>query len=134
MPLQWTPALAVGIEQIDAQHQELFRRAARLLDALKAGRLEELRATIEFLHEYAVEHFGLEEAWMRDVQYPAYVQHKTEHDRFIADLLDLAERLERQGPTTFTALEVNAWLTEWLRRHVSGTDREMGRFLARRTA
>ncbi|BDG05340.1 bacteriohemerythrin [Anaeromyxobacter oryzae] len=134
MPLQWTPALAVGIDEIDAQHQELFRRAARLLEALKQGRPEELREVIEFLHAYAVEHFGLEEAWMRDVQYPGYVRHKAEHDRFITDLLALAERQQQRLPSAFTALEVNAWLGEWLRRHVSGTDRELGRYLARRTA
>lgn len=134
MPLQWTPALAVGIDEIDTQHQELFRRAARLLEALKAGRPEELGGLLDFLHAYAVEHFGAEEEWMRDVRYPGYVRHKAEHDRFIADLLATAEEHARTGPSAFTALRMNSWLADWLRQHVSGTDRELGRYLSRRTA
>src|SRR5690242_236110 len=102
MPIQWTPALAVGIDEIDGQHQELFRRAARLLDAIRAGRHpDELSELIRFLHAYAVEHFGLEEGWMRDVSYPGYLRHKAEHDRFISDLLALAEEHAQKGSTAF---------------------------------
>ena len=35
--LQWTPALSVGVPDIDAQHRELFRRGERLITALRAG-------------------------------------------------------------------------------------------------
>jgi len=134
MLLQWTSALSVGIEEIDAQHQELFRRAAGLVAGLHKGEPEEIGGLIEFLHEYAVVHFGAEEASMRASSFPGYVRHKAEHDRFIGDLVDLAEEHDRRGSGPFLSMQVSHWLVRWLKEHVSGTDAEMARFLARRSA
>ena len=134
MKLEWTPALSVGIEEIDAQHRELFRRAARLLDGLHAGDPGEIGELVDYLHRYAVTHFGAEEAAMREAHYPGYARHKAEHDRFIGDLLALAAEQEQKGGGAFLALQVDRWLREWLREHVSGTDAELARFLSRRSA
>ena len=132
--LEWTQALSVGVEEIDAQHRELFRRAARLLDGIRKGEPEELGGLVDFLYEYAVEHFGAEEEQMRRTRFPGYLRHKAEHDRFISDLLALAGEHERKGAGAFMALKVNQWLAEWLREHVSGTDTELGKFLLKRSA
>jgi hemerythrin len=134
MALQWTPALSVGIAELDAQHRELFRRAARFLDGVEAGAPEELSGLLGFLHEYALTHFGLEESWMRDAHFPGYVRHKAEHDRFIGDLMLLAREAEARETTAFAALRVNGWLAAWLTEHVAVTDAELGRFLASWTA
>jgi hemerythrin len=134
MPLTWTQALSVGVEEIDAQHQELFRRAAQLLEGLRKGEPEEIGGLLEFLHAYAVTHFGAEEARMRSSRFPGYLRHKAEHDRFIGDMLALSSELERRGPGAFLALKLNHWLVQWLKEHVSKTDAELGRHLARRTA
>lgn len=133
MPLEWSPALSVGIEEIDGQHRELFRRAGRLLDAVREGHAAEIGELVQYLHEYAVTHFGAEEAAMREARYQGYVRHKTEHDRFIADLLDIPEERDDRGDA-FVAPWLDRWLAAWLRSHVSGTDAEFGRFLARRRA
>ncbi len=130
--LEWTQALSVGVEEIDAQHRELFRRAARLVDGIQGGEPEELGALVEFLHRYAVEHFGAEEEHMRRARYPGYARHKAEHDRFVSDLLALAREAERSGAGAFLSLKASHWLTQWLRQHVSGTDAELGRFLRTR--
>lgn len=134
MTLRWTQALSVGVDEIDDQHRELFRRAARLLEGLKKGEPEEIGALIDFLYEYAVTHFGAEEDFMRKARYPGYVRHKAEHDRFISDLLELAAEHDRRGAGAFMALKVNHWLVQWLKDHVSGTDAELGKYLSRRTA
>ncbi len=132
--LEWTPALSVGVEEIDAQHRELFRRAARLLDGIQRGEPEELGELVEFLYQYAVEHFGAEEEHMRRTRFPGYLRHKAEHDRFASDLLALAREHERKGAGAFMSLKASHWLTQWLRNHVSGTDTELGEFLVKRSA
>jgi hemerythrin len=71
---------------------------------------------------------------MRAQGFPGYHRHKAEHDRFIADLLVLAEELDDRGPTAFLSVKTSAWLSDWLRAHVSGTDAEMARFLRGRRA
>jgi hemerythrin len=133
MAIHWTPALSVGIDEIDEQHRELFARAARFAGAAREGRsAAEVGELLDFLHAYAVWHFGLEEAWMRETGYGGYLAHKAEHDAFAEDLLDLAEEHERSGPGIFLARRVEQWLAAWLERHVSATDAELGRFLGRR--
>jgi hemerythrin len=134
MKLEWTSALSVGHEEIDGQHRELFRRAAQVLEGIHRGEPEELGALVDFLHQYAVVHFGAEEALMRKARYPGYLRHKAEHDRFIADLLALSEEHDRCGGGAFMSVRASHWLTEWLKSHVSATDAELGRFLARRSA
>jgi hemerythrin len=129
MPLEWTPALSVGIEEIDDQHRELFRRAARLLDGIRRGDPEEIDELVDYLHRYAVSHFGAEEAAMRSSRYPGYARHKAEHDRFIADLLELSVENEEAGGV-FVAVKIDHWLSGWLRDHVSRIDTELGKFLA----
>ncbi len=133
MALEWTQALSVGNEEIDAQHRELFRRAARLLAGLHRGEPEEIGGLVDFLHEYAVVHFGMEEDLMREAGYPGYARHKAEHDRFVSDLLAFSAERDRDGSGAFMAVKASHWLTEWLRSHVSGTDAELGRFLAARS-
>jgi hemerythrin len=133
MSLEWSPALAVGIEEIDAQHRELFRRAAQLIDGVRRGDPDEVEELVEYLHRYAVNHFGAEEATMRDARYPGYTRHKAQHDRFIEDLLDLAEEHDERGAAA-VAQKLDEWLSGWLREHVSRTDTELGRYLAKRSA
>lgn len=133
MKLEWTQALSVGVEEIDAQHRELFRRAATLLEGIHRGEPEELGALLDFLHRYAVEHFGAEEEHMRASAFPGYARHKAEHDRFASDLLALARDHERSGAGAFVSLRASHWLSTWLKEHVSGTDAELGKFLVKRT-
>lgn len=128
MPLEWTPALSVGIEEIDDQHRELFRRAGRLVEGIRRGDPEEIDELVEYLHRYAVSHFGAEEAAMRGVRYPAYARHKAEHDQFIADLLELSVENDEAGGA-FVAVKIDHWLSGWLRDHVSRVDTELGEYL-----
>jgi hemerythrin len=132
MALEWTQALSVGLEEIDAQHRELFHRARKLLEGLRAGESAQVGPLFDFLHEYVIVHFGAEEAAMREARYPGYHRHKAEHDRFIADLLALADERERRGPGAFLAVQASAWLEDWLEAHLAGTDAEMAHFLRRR--
>jgi hemerythrin len=132
MTIEWTKALSTGVEEIDAQHRELFKRAGRLVAGLGAGEKEDVGALLGYLHQYAVSHFGAEEAQMRGARFPGYVRHKAEHDRFIEDLLDLTGEYEKKGKRALVALKASGWLSAWLREHVSGTDAELGKFLLRR--
>ncbi|HET7827045.1 MAG TPA: bacteriohemerythrin [Anaeromyxobacter sp.] len=133
MSFEWTEDLATGVDVIDEQHRELFRRTARLLDGLKKGEPEQIDGLVRFLYEYVVMHFGTEEQLMRSSGYRGYARHKAEHDRFVSELIAFSGDREHMGSGAFMALKLNHWLAQWLKEHVSGTDAELGRHLARRT-
>jgi hemerythrin len=132
MELQWTTSLSVGIAEIDAQHQELFRRAERLIVALRGGDRSEVGPLVSYLTDYVVEHFEAEEKEMRATFYPEYEAHKAAHDRFRADFAAMARDFERKGPTALVALTLHNWLSDWLRKHIGVVDLELGKFLVRR--
>ncbi len=134
MRLCWTPAVATGHPEVDAQHQELYARAAKLLDAILGGDRDEVARLLEFLGAYVVDHFGVEERWMVRARYPGYSSHKAEHDGFIQEYLRHSVELERSGPSALLAMRVNNWLAPWLEAHIAGTDMALVRFLARKSA
>ena len=130
--IQWTTDLAVGIEEIDAQHQELFRRADRFISGLAEPSRQDVGILLSYLRLYCVTHFGAEESWMREVSYPGYDKHKAEHDAFIEHILELTREHEKRGAPGIEPLRVGTWLERWLGDHVSGTDKAFASFLLAR--
>ncbi|BDG03900.1 bacteriohemerythrin [Anaeromyxobacter oryzae] len=132
--IAWTPALAVGIEEIDAQHQELFRRADRFVASLDASSRQDVGIVLSYLRLYCVTHFGAEEAWMREAGYPDYEAHKAEHDGFVEELLEMSAEHERRKGPGLQPMRVGGFIRSWLENHVSGTDRKLARFLLAQSA
>lgn len=126
--IQWTQDLATGIERIDEQHRELYARIDALHDAMRAGRLEEVPAVLEYLGRYATEHFATEEAHMAAEGYPGLELHRAAHLAFVAEF-------ERQRAACQASrharpvVELSGWLADWLRDHVRRVDGELARFL-----
>ena len=130
--LQWTPALAVGVAEVDGQHQELFHRAERLIAALRGGDRGEVVPLLAFLEGYALFHFEAEERLMRALGYPGLEEHAKAHRAFRDEYARMVLDFHRTGPTALLALTVHNWLSDWLRSHLAGLDQELGRFLAAR--
>jgi len=130
MPIPWTPALAIGVPEIDQQHQELFARIERLVDGVARGDAVQIELLLDFLGGYAEKHFGAEERWMIRSAYPSYLRHKSEHERFIRDYERMRLEYRDKGPNALVGMRVNNWIGEWLKGHISHSDMELGRYLA----
>jgi hemerythrin len=130
--IEFDPVLLTGVEEIDAQHRELFERAERFLSGLSGASRRDVGILLSYLRLYAVTHFGAEEAWMLEVRYPGYVRHKAAHDGFLKDLLALSQEHERREGPGLEPVRVGAWLARWLEDHVTVTDGELARFLIAR--
>jgi len=127
----WTPRLSVGVDEIDAQHQELYRRVNVFLTALGEKRgAPELEPLVRYLREYVREHFAEEQRLMEFCFYPGLGEHLAEHHRFETEYDALATELERTGPTFGLARRLLALLVDWLDDHLATTDRAFGTFLA----
>jgi hemerythrin len=105
----------------DTQHQVLFE----LIDKIKE---------VPFDHEilirlklYAEHHFVLEEAYMRELDYPHAEAHFDAHERFREEL----EAMLETDPTISNVLQVSLsdFLHQWLKLHVLGIDKELEDFV-----
>ncbi|MBT9136793.1 MAG: Bacteriohemerythrin [Firmicutes bacterium] len=131
MAIKWHESLAVGVAEIDEQHQELFRRLNQLLEACNQGKgKESVRELVTFLQEYVVLHFAAEEKLQRLSGFPEYALHRAKHAEFMRAAGQLKFTLEEQGPTLSFIIAVNKVVVDWLVQHISKMDKDLGRFLA----
>lgn len=105
----------------DAQHQVLFQ----LLDEVaQAGKAEAVLHRLKF---YAESHFSLEEVYMELLEYPGREEHLRAHDRFRAELEIMISNPENRDAASRQL--ISTFLTEWLKRHIFGIDKELEAFL-----
>lgn len=130
MKIEWTPDLAVGLDVIDDQHKELYRRIDRLMEACHQGKGKEVVAdTLKFLEEYVVTHFSNEQGYMQRFGYPEYDVHKKNHDYYVNNLKELRNILNEKGPGVELVVKTNVMVIEWLNNHIRKMDTKLAAFL-----
>lgn len=134
MALRWTTALAIGVAELDAQHEELFRRLDRMLDAMLVHDRSEAVRLLAFLRSYVRDHFATEERLMREAAYPETRSHEAEHERFRGTIADLTRTLDTDGASAHLVLRLERELTTWVRDHIYSTDLALGHWLVAREA
>lgn len=132
--MTWTPALALGIDEIDAQHQEFFRRGAQLLEGMMKGDVASVGPLFDYLGTYVVDHFATEERLMQESQFPGYNVHRAAHERFVRDYQALRKLHTQSGASAAVTIKARTWLAEWLRSHIGNTDQALARHLLKKTA
>lgn len=130
MGLQWTTMMAVGVDAIDSQHQQLFEQINRLLEACNRGKgKESIDQIVNFLEEYVVNHFQTEQELMQETHYPDYLKHKELHDQFIESLEKLKGQISNEGNTINIVILTNRMVVDWLNSHILNVDKELGKYL-----
>jgi hemerythrin len=133
MALQFTPDLSTTVTEIDDQHKELFTRVNGLLSALTQGKgREEITKVVQFLTEYVVFHFGVEEKYMAKYGYTNTVQHKAQHEQFVKTFLRLKDRLLMEGINPQLMDDTKQLVVDWLINHIKYSDKALGLFLKRK--
>ncbi len=131
--MEWSPEFSIGLPEIDAQHQELFRRLNALSLATDAGNKQEIVRLLDFLDAYVVQHFKDEEAAMDELRFPYAAMHKAAHAQFVAELKSIEAEFSATGATVWLATRLEGAVTDWLKKHLLNMDQHFGRYvLARR--
>lgn len=125
--IKWDDSYSIGVDEIDEQHQELFRRINDLIMASKSNTgKDEIKETLDFLADYTVKHFADEEELQKEYDYPDYETHKDIHEKFVQDVVDFQKKIDEEGMNSVTLMKFNRKATEWLVNHVKGIDQEVG--------
>jgi hemerythrin-like metal-binding protein len=130
MPYEWTPEYSMGDEQLDQQHQQLFRILNRLESALLEGTgREAIGGIIDELYQFSSGHFGLEERKVRDCACPEYPQQVRDHQRFATKIEEFRAALA--GGRTLLPAEVLMFAEQWIESHLKVCDVKCRRYLER---
>jgi len=131
MSISWSDAYATGVPEIDAQHQELLSQVGRLLDAI-AGDPAAVGRLLDYLGDYAVSHFELEERLMDHHGYPGAETHREAHASFVRAFGRLRFDYDLDGLTEGMSDLIGGWLVDWLTGHILDMDRTLGRWMVAR--
>lgn len=130
--MPWHQGLSVGIELIDEQHQEWFKKAEALFDAGKKGQAKEyVGELLQFLDSYTKKHFKDEEDFMASIGYPELAEQKTAHAAFVRQLEKVRRDYETSGGNLKVIIEANLLVIDWLTKHISNMDRKIGEYTRR---
>ncbi|MBL8452298.1 MAG: diguanylate cyclase [Zoogloea sp.] len=128
--LTWEDGHCVGDPIIDAQHQNLFELANRLLNLVReAGPPAEIHATIRALSDATRRHFRDEEAILATVAYPRHEQHAKAH-RILSAKLDALSGQSAMG-TLPTGKLIEFLAYDLVDHHALGADRDFIPWLRR---
>lgn len=128
---RFTGALAVGVPEIDGEHQLLFDLCDRLERATAVSAApDEVRPILDELIAHAAKHFSHEERRMRSAGYAHYAWHRRQHQAASARIIALDRRIRRGDP--HAPRELLEFLAGWLPDHIGIADRMLGAFLRSR--
>jgi hemerythrin-like metal-binding protein len=120
----WNKQLETGNGKIDEQHKALVEAFNKLHTAMKQGKgKDELGNTLNFLANYTVQHFQMEEQLMNAHQYPGSATHKGLHKDLVGKVADLVTKYNA-GQAMLT-MQVMDFLEGWLIEHIQGEDRRL---------
>lgn len=122
---------AVGINQVDREHQKLFEIAGRVHDCLTADSAtaaEAARSAVTELLDYTETHFASEEGLMAAAGFPELEAHQNLHRTLIAQARDMEMRAEIGEHSM--PFELNRFIANWLIDHIMTRDKRFGEFVA----
>lgn len=126
--INWSPMLAVGVQEIDDQHKVLVELVNKLNDAMHAGQGKAaLQGVLNELVRYTQYHFGTEERLMARHGYAAAAGHKGEHQKFIAEVSAFKKKFD--SGNAMISSEIMNFLRDWLARHILGSDKAFAKSL-----
>lgn len=126
--LTWNHACSVNVRAMDDQHGILMDTVNQLRLALVHGcGAEEVSEHLDRLIEFTRMHFSSEEQLMEQAGFPGLREHRAEHHRMLAEMLQSAHCLQHgEGVQTRAML---CALRDGCLEHIEGLDREYGPWL-----
>jgi len=127
--MEWHESYNIGVENVDQQHQELFRMVTNLQESLSKPNLnKEIISTLIFLAKYTQQHFSDEEALMAGIDYPEVERQKSLHRQMIKKVNDAIGGIKQRKPIdVFSFVD---FLIDWLLNHIRQEDKKIGEYIS----
>ena len=134
----FTDEYIINIPEIDEQHETFFKLLDKITNVsddlykpLDDDEVDELIDVIDELRDYALHHFSTEEAYMQEVGYPGLAKQKTEHNRFITDVI--RHEAELLNGSSMPPITIRNFMHDWYRDHILTLDKPFSDFYKKNT-
>ena len=94
--IDWKDEFAVGIPDIDHEHQMMVTLINEIHDRMKSGKAgaSDLTRALGEIYTQISAHFALEETIMKRERYAGFDDHKADHDMLLDDIREIMDRVE----------------------------------------
>jgi hemerythrin len=125
---RWCPDYAIGVAEIDSDHQHIFGLLDGFRVAVQKGHGTE--CLIRLLDEvvgYTSHHFAHEELLMEQIGYPYKGEHQLEHENLRRRLFKMRGQAASGDPAIVN--QIFRFFMRWLRYHTTTSDRRIGTYM-----
>ena len=124
--LTWSDAFLLGHPPMDDIHREFVEVVGAMLRADDAG----FASCLEAFARHAEAHFGAEDAWMRETDFPPRDCHIDEHAAVLASMRQVQERVAQGDVAIGRAFA--AELARWFPGHADYLDSALAAWMVKR--
>ena len=124
--IEWHQGNSVHVEILDAQHRKLFDIVNDLIDEFEMG-APKLLPIIRDLVDYLAVHFHEEHKVMLESNYPDFMKHSQEHQKFTAKVEEFLKKYQEGNADL--GLEMIVFMKEWVFNHTTRLDIKYGEHL-----
>jgi len=129
--LEWKSDYETGVPELDTQHKVLFDNINRIGKLLDKPDIERAEAAylLNFLEQYAAQHFSGEETCMARFRCPAHARNKTEHEMFM-EIVKMARGEFESATMPAKVLErLHESMVWWIDNHILKVDIKLKEFV-----
>lgn len=127
---RFTQDCLIGVEEIDKDHQELFRIIndveELLVNDVREDKYDAIVKLLRELQDYSEYHFRHEEEYMKKIGHPELALQKKQHAEFTAKMSELDAIVNNREQHELLD-ELMQYLVTWLFRHIIGSDIMIGK-------
>lgn len=125
---RWLSDYAIGVQEVDAEHQGLFSLAEKLHRGILLQQDQQIVGPLLLdLIDYTCCHFAHEEQLMQRIGYPHYADHCLQHQDLQSRAVAMQERYS--AGETGMAIELLQFVVDWLKCHTMTSDRRIGSYM-----
>ncbi|HNP37105.1 MAG TPA: hemerythrin family protein [Woeseiaceae bacterium] len=118
--VEWKQEYCTGIASVDREHRDLIELINTLHASLDHDTTQDQVVTVlNEVYEQMVAHFANEEALMQDAMYPAFAEHKLDHETLLDDMREIMNSIteEWRDSTSDLAVDLDRWFSDHFRVH-----------------
>jgi len=120
----WTSEYETGIDEIDRQHRDLFKKFDNFSIAIYNGEgKNQLKELMAFIDSYINNHFKEEEELLSLNNYPDIYKHLEYHKKFTSIFGIFKKEFEKRGGDTYMALQLEKEIRGWWKNHILTVDK-----------
>jgi hemerythrin-like metal-binding protein len=130
--ITWSEEYSVGVKELDRQHQQIIHminELAKCQEQEPAEQCSSIPSVVNEIHDYIIDHFGLEERLLTQAKFRDLAAHKQGHNRFINRFSHLCAQLGDNNAESVAQLL--AYLNDWWDSHILHEDMKYSRLLGR---